>query len=248
MKRRNLIGLVTMGAIAALLVTACSPTTVVSPSAASAPRTVNVSATGNADVAPDAAKASLTVSVTNPTSAKQAQADAADATTKVLDALKAAGVDDKDVATQGVQVGPTYNYTQNGGQELTGYQATQTITVTLRDLTTAGATLDSVVAAGGNAVRVDSLSPYVTDPTLATNAARKQAVDIATAQAEQYAQLLGFKLGPVANVTESSSNTPPPPIAYADAAAAAPAAKSTPISAGTQQVTVTLSISWAIAD
>ncbi len=64
--------------------------------------------------------------------------------------------------------------------------------MTLRDLTTAGATLDSVVAAGGNAARIDSLAPYVTDPTIAANKARAQAVDIAEAQAAQYAELLGF--------------------------------------------------------
>jgi len=245
MKRSALVGLVTAAAATALLVSACTPTTVVSPPGAAA-HTVNVSSTGTADAVPDAAKASITVEVNNPTSAKAAQADAAVATTKVLDALKTAGVDEKDIATQGIQVGPTYNYTADGGQTLTGYRASQTITVTLRDLSTAGATLDSVVAAGGNAVRIDSLSPYVIDPTVAGNAARAQAVDIATKQAQQYAKLMGFTLGPVANVTESTSSTPPPPIAYADAAAA-PAEKSTPISAGTQQVTVSVNISWEIA-
>lgn len=244
MKRSTRIGLAMAVASAALLVAACSPTTVVSPSGV-APRTVNVSSTGTADAVPDAAKASITVESTNPTSASAAQAQAATASTKVLDALKAAKVDDKDIATQAIQVGPTYNYTQDGGQTLTGYRASQTIQVTFRDLTTAGATLDAVVAAGGNDVRIDSLSPYVTDPTVAGNAARAQAVEIATKQAEQYAKLMGFTLGDVANVTESTSSTPPPPIAYADAAAA-PAEKSTPINPGTQQVTVSVNISWDI--
>lgn len=244
MKRSTRIGLAIAVASAALLVTACSPTTVVSPSGV-APRTVNVSSTGTADAMPDAAKASITVESTNPTSASAAQSQAAAASTKVLDALKAANVDEKDIATQAIQVGPTYNYTQDGGQTLTGYRASQTIQVTFRDLTTAGATLDAVVAAGGNDVRIDSLSPYVTDPTVAGNAARAQAVEIATKQAEQYAKLMGFTLGDVANVTESTSSTPPPPIAYADAAAA-PAEKSTPINPGTQQVTVSVNISWDI--
>ncbi|MEI6361869.1 MAG: SIMPL domain-containing protein [Actinomycetes bacterium] len=244
MNRSALIGLAAAAAATAVLVTACSPTTVVSPSGVAA-RTVSVSSTGTADAIPDAAKASITVEVTNPTSAQTAQADAAAASTKVLEALKAAKVDEKDIATQGIQVGPTYNYTQDGGQTLTGYRASQTLSVTMRDLATAGATLDSVVAAGGNVVRIDSLSPYVTDPTVAGNAARAQAVDIATKQAEQYAKLMGFTLGDVANVTESTSTSPPPPIAFAEAAAPA-ADKSTPINPGTQQVTVSVNISWNI--
>jgi uncharacterized protein YggE len=205
-----------------------------------------VSATGQADAVPDAAKASLTIEVTDPASAQQAQQDAAVAATSVLDALTAAGVADADIATQGISVGPTYNYTADGGQALLGYRAAQSITVTLRDLATAGATLDSVVAAGGNAARVDSLAPYVTDPTLAANAARAQAVDIAEAQAAQYAELLGFTLGPVASVSESSSTIAPPPVAYADAAAAPAEKVPTPIEPGTTQVSVTLNVAWSI--
>lgn len=226
----------------------CSPTAVVSPAASTAPRTVSVSSTGTAEAVPDAAHASLTIETTDPTSAKSAQAAAAVATTKVLDAIKAAGVDEKDIATQAINVGPTYNYTSDGGQTLTGYRASQTITVTLRDLTTAGATLDSVVQAGGNAARVDSLTPFVTDPTIAANKARAQAVQIAQAQADQYAKLLGFTLGPVASVSESTSSNTPPPIAY-DAAAAAPAEKvPTPIQPGTTEVSVSVSIAWSIAE
>lgn len=232
-------------AAAALILTACSSPTVVSPDA-QAPRTVSVSATGQADAVPDAAKAAITIEVTDPASAQQAQADAATAATAVLKALSAAGVADADIATQGINVSPAYNYTSDGGQTLIGYRASQSLTVTLRDLTTAGSTLDSVVAAGGNAARIDSLSPYVTDPTVAANKARAQAVDIAEAQAEQYAQLLGFTLGPVASVSESSSTIAPPPIAYAEDAAASAEKVPTPIEPGTTQVSVTLNVAWSI--
>jgi uncharacterized protein len=237
---------VAVGAAAvALALAACSPTTVVSPDAQQ-PRTVSVSSTGQADAVPDAAKASITVEVTDPTAAQKAQEDAAVAATAVLDALKAAGVDEADIATQGISVAPTYNYTSDGGQQLIGYRAAQTVNVTLRDLTTAGATLDAVVAAGGNATRIDSLTPYVTDPTVAANKARAQAVDIAEAQAKQYAELLGFTLGPVASVSESSTTIAPPPIAYSDEAGAAAQKVPTPIEAGTTQVSVTLNVAWSI--
>lgn len=235
-----------LAAPALLLVAACAPSTVVN-SSTDQPRVVSVSATGQADVVPDAAKASITVEVTDPTSAQKAQQDAALAATAVLDAVKAGGVDDADVATQGISVAPAYNYTSDGGQQLLGYRASQTITVTLRDLTTAGSTLDAVVAAGGNAARIDALTPFVTDPTLAANKAREQAVGIAQAQAQQYAELLGFTLGPVASVSESSTAIAPPPIAYSDAAGAAEEQKvPTPIEPGTTQVSVTLNVAWTI--
>jgi uncharacterized protein len=243
MTSRPLALLVIPVALAALA--GCSPTTVTS-AEVQPPRTVSVSSTGQADAVPDAAKAALTIEVTDPASAEQAQQDAATAATAVLDALETAGIPEADIATQGISVGPTYNYTSDGGQTLMGYRAAQTITVTLRDLATAGATLDAVVAAGGNAARIDSLAPYVTDPTLAANKARAQAVDIAQAQAEQYAELLGFTLGPVASVSESSSTIAPPPIAYADSAAAPAEKVPTPIEPGTTQVSVTLNVAWSI--
>lgn len=231
---------------AALLLTACAPTTTVMTSDAAQPRTVNVSATGQADAVPDAARASVTVEVTDPGSAEAAQQQAATAATAVLAALTADGVAEADLATQGLSVGPTYNYTADGGQQLIGYRAAQTFTVTLRDLTTAGATLDAAVTAGGNAVRIDSVAPFVTDPTVAADKARAQAVEIAQKQAQQYASLLGFTLGAVASVQESSATTAPPPIAYADAAGAPAEKVPTPIEAGTTQVTVSVAIAWAI--
>jgi hypothetical protein len=160
--------------------------------------------------------------------------------------VKKAGVDEKDIATQAISVGPTYNYVMAARPSpATGPRSR------CRDPARSGdgrAILDSVVAAGGNAARVDSLAPFVTDPTVAAGKARAQAVEIATAQAQQYAKLLGFTLGPVANVTESSTTAVPPPIAYADVAAAPAEKVTTPVEAGTQQVSVSVSIAWSIAE
>lgn len=244
MNRQPAIALAVLAACAALLVSACTPTTNVVASGDIA-RTVNVSATGMADAVPDAAHASLSVVTTDPTSAKAAQESAAVATTKVLEALAAAGVDEADIATQAINAGPTYTYPADGGQTLSGYQASQSLTVTLRDLSTAGATLDAVVAAGGNAVRVDSLTAFVSDPSAAAAKARAQAVDIARAQAEQYAQLLGFTLGPVASVSESTVGVGPMPVAMADSGGAAEKVP-TPVSPGTTSVSVTVNVAWSI--
>ncbi|MDP2014247.1 MAG: SIMPL domain-containing protein [Actinomycetota bacterium] len=242
MNRRAVLSFAALAASAALLISGCSS----SPAESSGPpRTVNVSATGSTEVAPDAAKASLTVSTANASSASSAQRATAEATVKVVDAVKKAGVDAADIATQSISVSPVYRYSSTGSQSLDGYQATQSITVTLRDLTTAGATLDAIVTAGGNAVSIDSVSTYVSDPAAASQKARAQAVDVARAQAQQYAELLGFSLGPVASVNETSSNAPAP-IAMADAVGGEKV--STPIEPGTTKVSVTLDVSWLIED
>lgn len=238
------IAVVTAAAAAAVAaLAACSPNTTVS-TTTEAPRAVTVTATGTATVVPDAARAQITIVGEDPESAQAAQAEAATATTAVLEALAANGVAEADIATSGLSVGPTYTYADNT-QTLTGYQATQSLTVTLRDLATAGTTLDAAVQAGGNTVRVDSFSAFVTDPTATAVKAREQAVAIATAQAEQYAQLLGFSLDGVTSVQESSTSAPPP-VAFDMAQGAAESAPSTPVSAGTTEVSVTVTVSWAI--
>lgn len=240
--RRVVLAVVaSMGVVAALA--ACSPNTTVT-STAELPRTVTVTSTGSATVVPDAARAQVSIVAEDSQSAEVAQGLAAEATTAVLAALTASGVAEADIATSGLSVGPTYTYSDNT-QTLTGYQATQTLSLTLRDLATAGATLDAAVQAGGNTVRVDSFSAFVSDPTMTAAKAREQAVRSAQAQAEQYAELLGFSLGDVTRVSEVSASAPPP-IAFDMAVGGAESAPSTPVSAGTTEVSVTVEVSWAI--
>ncbi|MFZ4487178.1 MAG: SIMPL domain-containing protein, partial [Candidatus Nanopelagicales bacterium] len=136
MTRRTLPALALILAGAVALLSACAPTTTVTAPGGAAARTVSVAATGTAEATPDAARASITVESSDPSSAQVAQAAAAEATTLALDELKAAGVDEKDIATQAINVGPFYDYTSEGGQTLIGYRASQTLTVTLRDLAT----------------------------------------------------------------------------------------------------------------
>ena len=246
MRRRLVAGVIGAGLAGVLILSGCTPTTVVSP-AGEAARTVSVVGTGTAEATPDAARASLTVESIDPASADAAQAAAAAATNLALGALKAAGVAEADIATQTINVGPVYEPVTDGSQTINGYRASQTLLVTLRDLTTAGATLDSAVKAGGSSVRIDYLEPYVSDTSAAMTKARAQAVEVARAEAEQYASLLGFTLGAVANVSESAGNSPLPPMAMA-ASLGAPNEKSpTPIEAGTSIVTITVNVAWLIA-
>lgn len=245
MNGRTRAGLIVGGlALAVAGITGCSTTS--AGTSPEAPRTIAISATGQADVAPDAARAQLSVVGTDPASAQKAQEQAATAADALRSALSAAGVADDDIATTGISVGPTYVYPRDGEQQISGYQATQSFSVTLRDLTTAGATLDSAIAAAGNAARIDGVATFVTDPAAGTQKAREQAVEIARAQAEQYAQLLGFTLGPVASVSESGgASVAPVPMAMEDSAGSSAKAPTT-IDPGTTQVSVTLDVAWLI--
>ena len=97
-------------------------------------------------------------------------------------------------------------------------------------------------------MRIDSLVPFVTDPAAATEKARAQAVQIATAQAKQYAELLGFSLGAVSSVSEATSAMPMPMAGMVEAAPSSEKDATTPVEAGTTQVSVTLNVAWLIED
>ncbi|NCZ56050.1 MAG: DUF541 domain-containing protein, partial [Acidimicrobiia bacterium] len=144
---------------------------------------ITVQATGTADVVPDAVRLSLSVSVMADTSetALSRVATSADA---VRAALQRASIDDADIATQTLAVNPEYSYTDAEGQKLIGYRATQVFDVLVRDAENAGAVVDAVVRAGGDAVAINSTTPVVDDATDGATAARQDAVEKARAKAE----------------------------------------------------------------
>ena len=190
-------------------------------------------------------RASLSVVTNDPASAQAAQEAAAIATTEVLDALKAAGVADADIATQSVN-GPHVHLHRRRRADATGFQASQSLTVTLRDLTTAGATLDAVVAAAGNAARVDSLSTFVTDPSVALDQARPSSRHRSCAgRAVRPAPRLQPRTRGLRDRVEHDE----PASADGHGRCRAGAEKvPTPVEAGTTQVSVSLSIAWSIED
>ena len=210
--------------------------------ATSATRYITVNSEGTVKVAPDAVRLNATVSIVGANS-KSALAEASTASAAVRAALKTSGVDTKDIATQSITVYPEYNYTQDKGQSLIGYRAAQSFVVTIRNAKNAGAIVDAVVAAGGDSLQVTGVTPFVLDTAKATLAARTDAVKKAKAKATSYALLLGVKLGKVIYLTENSS-----PSNYAPMLAMAKSADTgaTEIDLGQQDVTVGISVQWAL--
>jgi len=229
---------ITASVIALTLISGVGSST---PASAADTRYITISATGTTTVVPDAVRINATVSVLGTTS-KGALGAAGSTSTAVRSALTANKVATKDIATQSISVYPEYSYPASGTPTLSGYRATQSFDVTIRNATTAGAVVDAIVEAGGDNFQVNGVSPFVLDSDKATETARTAAVKKAKAKAASYAKLLGVKLGRVIYLDETSTPTAYP--IYSAAAKADSAA--TVVDLGEQKVSVSVTVRWSI--
>ena len=215
---------------------------VIAPSAdAAATRYITVSAQGAVKVVPDAVRINATATAVA-ASSKEALAATAKTATAVRAALKTVKIDSKDIATQSVTVYPEYKYTADGGSTLTGYRGSQSFTITVRAADTAGAVVDSLVAAGGDNLQINGATPFVLDSTKSLEAARAAAVKSAKAKASSYAKLMGVKLGKVNYLVENSAPTNYTPVM----AVAKAESDATVIDLGQQDVTIGVTVQWAL--
>jgi hypothetical protein len=228
--------------ISLIAVLAVAIAAVAIPSAnAAATRYITVSAQGVVKVVPDAVRINATATSVA-VSSKEALAATAKTSTALRAALKAAKIDSKDIATQSVSVYPEYKYTNDGGSTLTGYRASQSFTITVRAADTAGAIVDSLVAAGGDNFQINGATPFVLDSTKSLEAARTAAVKSAKAKASSYAKLMGVKLGKVNYLVENSS-----PTNYTPVMGVAKAENdATVIDLGQQDVTIAVTVQWSL--
>ena len=208
---------------------------------AAATRYITVSAQGAVKVVPDAVRINATATAVA-ASSKEALAATAKTATAVRAALKTAKIDSKDIATQSVTVYPEYKYTADGGSTLTGYRGSQSFTITVRAADTAGALVDSLVAAGGDNLQINGATPFVLDSTKSLEAARAAAVKSAKAKASSYAKLMGVKLGKVNYLVENSAPTNYTPVM----AVAKAESDATVIDLGQQDVTIGVTVQWAL--
>lgn len=164
--------------------------------------------TGDATVKirPDIAIVSAGATVQASTAAA-AQAQVADRVTRILAAAKGLGVADADIQTAGYSISPTYAYDDRGGNpRITGYQAQQMVTLTLRTITDAGKALDALVQNDG-ATNV-GIQFSLNDPKAAQADARRLAVEDARSKAEAMARTAGVSLGKVVAISDQSVNIP----------------------------------------
>jgi len=161
-------------------------------------------------------------------------------------ALETAGVAKDDIATQNISVYPEYASSSTGTQTLSGYRAQQVFTVTLRDTAKAGEVVDSVIAAGGNALQVYGVTPTLLNTDAAVAQARKAAIKSAKEKAKDYAGLVDEDLGSVMYITEITSPSSPVPLMAGDAGSAEMSMTKTVVNLGTQEVSVTVEVRWSL--
>jgi uncharacterized protein YggE len=162
----------------------------------------------------------------------------------VIRALRDGGVAAKDTRTAGLSVNPDYSYDGNQ-QRITGYIATENLSATLRDLDKAGRIVSRAVAAGGDAARVNGLQLDLEGDSGLLVQARKQAFAEAKKKAETYAEAAGRDLGAVSSVSEQVDSSGPQPMEYRSMDLAG--AKSVPVEAGSQTVSVSVKVVWSFA-
>jgi uncharacterized protein len=202
---------------------------------------LNLSAYGETQAAPDMATITLGVQVQAKT-AQEAMRANAERMTGLIAALKRQGIADKDIQTSNLNLQPQYDYHQGvsspSGQAptLTGYQASNDVSVTVYDLARLGQTVDAVVAGGAN--QMNGVSFGLKDPQTAENAARVQAVGRLQAEAQLYAKTTGMRVKALRSLSEGGGYSPSPvrPMMYANKADVA-----TPVQAGQLDLRVEVS-------
>src|SRR5579863_1772060 len=200
---------------------------------------ITVTGTGNVTGTPNQLVLAMGVQV-NGSSVGSALGNANAAVRRVTAALRADGVAAADIQTSGLSIWPNY---PADSQTPSGYSVSESLTATLNSLAAAGTQIDAAVHAGGNATTVSGISLNLTDTSALLATARARAVADATVKASQYAKALGEPLGPVISITDQAS-TQPFPVNGLDSPSAAKTA--VPISPGSQQLSISVTVVFAI--
>ncbi len=244
MQSFSLRRLASLGAVALVATTLFAGSVPVSAQEAtsSAIATVSVSGVGAVAVAPDTASVQLGVTVTEATLA-DAQAASSTQMATIIDAVKSAGVEDKDIQTSSYYVSVMQTYDSNGNPtEVSSFQVQNQVNVVIRDIAKVGDILDSAVAAGANTIY--GVNFYVDDSTAASSQARALAIADAHQRAQELADAAGMTLGPVVSISEGTNYGPI--YGKGGGAGAAQAAPSTPIQAGTSTIEIDVTVVYQL--
>lgn len=225
-------------ALAAVGVTGAlaAPAWATSSAVRAAARTVTVIGSGTATAVPDATGWTFGVTARGET-ARAAQSTAAAAAAKLIAAVEAAGVADRDVQTQGIALGPRRS---NDGTRIVGWEASNTVSVTVRDVSRSGAVVDAAVGAGATDVSGPAFT--VAGQAALERDALTRAFAAARAKAQALARQAGARLGRPTSITEGASQ----PIVFASAERSGGAAASTPVEPGRSTIQATVTVTFAL--
>lgn len=202
---------------------------------------LDISATGEVSRVPDLARIGAGVVTSAPT-ASAAMEQNARRMSAVRAALTHAGIADRDIQTSSLSLSPEYRQEPNGAApQITGYRASNEVTVTFRDVAASGRILDALVSQGANQINGPNLS--VEHPEPALDEARVKALTAARARADLYARAAGKHVVRIVSIAEGGSSMPGPRPMYRMAVAAQDA---TSVDPGTQTLSVTLNVTFEL--
>jgi uncharacterized protein len=204
---------------------------------------LDISASGEVTRVPDIAVISTGVVTRAATATAAIRANAA-RMERVRAALRRAGIEDKDIQTSSLNLNPEYNYQQNQPPRLTGYTASNQVSVRFRDIADTGSILDALVAEGANQISGPNLT--IDKPEQALDEARLRAIANGRARADLYARGLGMRVVRLLSVSESGGHAMPPPMPMYARAEMASADASTKIDPGEQKVQVGVAMSFEL--
>ena len=203
---------------------------------------LDIVAEGEVVRTPDIATISAGV-VTQAASAAQAMSENARLMAAAVAALKRAGVADRDIQTSSLALNPQYRYGENKPPVITGYQASNQVSVRFRDIKRAGAVLDALVAVGANQINGPSFG--IDKPEAALDEARTGAIAKARARADLYARAAGLSVKRILTISEAGGYAPPPPMPMMRSMEKA-AQADTAIEAGEQKLAVSVAVSFEL--
>jgi uncharacterized protein len=202
-----------------------------------AEKTVTVTGEATVGVAPDTAIIRIGVSSQEKTAREAGEANARQMTS-VLAAIKASGIAERDIQTSRLSLQPQYDPNKGRTARLTGFQATNQVTVRIRDIDSLPAVLDRAIAAGAN--EMSGIEFVVSEQSKLLDQARDDAIADARRKAELYAKAAGAKLGHVVSISEEGPAPPQPRPMQAVRAGAVPVAP------GEQTLRAIVSVSYEL--
>lgn len=242
--RRSLL---TSCLLAGLIATGCSPMSATAQTPAYAipadGTLLSVSSQAEAKRVPDVATLSAGV-VTQAADANSALRQNAEQMTRVVAAIKAAGINERDVQTSGISLQPQYRYVENQAPVITGYQASNNVNLKVREIGKLGKIMDVLVAQGANQINGPSFE--IDKPEPAYDEARRAALDKAKARAAMYAEALDLRVRRIVSVNEGGGGFHPPMPMMAMAKAERMQAD-TPVSPGENTLSVSLDVVFELS-
>jgi uncharacterized protein YggE len=237
MKHMRTATLLALGALAA---TAATPVSAQTAPSVPAETLLSLTATGESTRVPDIVIISAGV-VTQAAEARAALTANNSQMTRVVAALKKAGIAERDIQTSNINLNPQYSYEERKPPQLIGYQAANTVTVKLRKLASAGDVIDALVTEGANQVNGPTFG--LDKPEDATNEARLDAIKKARSRADLYAGAAGLRVKRIVSISEGGGYQPPYPMPKMMVRAeAADAAAAPPVEAGEVGTNVTVTV------